>query len=187
MGILSNLFGKGPDRSQWLTISTRIARRFEESRIELFEDCIKHLEQLNTYDSEKQIPLVNKSLSGEAELYLKAFQLMIAVFFLTRRSYIAKSQGQDFADLLFSQVCGTQIAKVDALARELSRKETQMQVPRIASVVARHITNHEYTGGVETITFFLSTASPFIKFTQMIIAEAFRDQATAQELDSKLS
>jgi hypothetical protein len=114
-----NKFG----RENWIRISSNISKDLENFRNNWFNICVDFLKDakdkiendetliINKLGDTSKIEIINDVIDGEAELSIKAYQLYLASGFLAQHEYISKSEGRDFADLLYAQVCGTQIDK----------------------------------------------------------------------------
>lgn len=111
MGIFSKLFAGSPDREHWSTISLNISKGLEDIRKTWFDSCVKVLQESSSKKGKDSlaIEIVNIHLGGGADLAIKAYQLYLVSGFLAQHAYIPPSEGKDFADILYAQVCGTQI------------------------------------------------------------------------------
>ena len=124
------------NREDWANISLCIAQGLKESRKIWFNSCVQILGNLK--ESEE---VVNSELGGEAELAIKTWQLYQASGFLP--AYISESDGRDFADILYAQVCGTELLEcMSYLKRYREVEDNSTILFRFCSDVAKYITGN---------------------------------------------
>src|SRR3972149_8462386 len=186
MGILSKLFGFKPTMDKWPAISADIAGGLEVVRKRWFETGVSFLEDATKGDKPLQIKIVCRTLGGEADSAIKAYQLLLTSGFLAQHSYIPRPDGKDFADILYAQVCGTNIREtMRYLERYIEvQQDRGTQLFRLASDIARYITGSEASLAESMI---LTSIIPiYVDWTHMAVAYAFRDHNTLRELRSKV-
>ncbi len=161
-------------RDDWPEISLGISKSLEDDRIRFFESCLERIEKS---DSSK---VVNRSLAGSADLALKGYQLGIVPAFLEYKQLLREEDAQQFATLLYAQVCGTKIEEcLEYLHRYYMEKRDG--AIRLVSDVIRYITNSEDVDstiamGLLVSEFMLSANA------QIWVAVHFRDEILAKQL-----
>jgi len=190
MGFFSRLFrGAGPSREDWGVISLRIAKGLEEVRKKWFETLVGIFREMSKKGAWKDPPITVKrtNLAGDATHALKAYQLYLVSAFLAKHGYIPPSQGRDFADLLFAQVCGTELEQCLAFFNRYheAHEDPGRQLFRFASDISRYITGND-TSFYESMLVD-PTIPVFAWLTHMVVADAFGDQVTVAQLQTKLS
>jgi len=185
MGIFSKLLGNRPNREHWGLISLNIAKGLEEVRKIWFDSCVKLLQD-STEKNSLDFDLVNIRLEREGELAIKAYQLLLVSNCLAKHTYIPPLQGKDFADILYAQVCGTQVEKIlSFLSRYHEVAESGTQLFRFCSDVAKYISGNE--APLAESTLLGSTLLPFAIMNHIVVASCFGDDKTVKKLESELS
>lgn len=186
MGIRSKLFNSKPSRDKWSTISTDIAKGLEEVRKRWFETGVSLLEEARKGEKPLEIKIVCRTLGGEADFAIKAYQLLLTSGFLAQHSYIPRSEGKDFADILYAQVCETTVQETMLYLERYNEVQDDRgtQLFRLASDIARYITGSEAHLAESMI--LVSTIPIYVDFTHIVVAYAFGDQDTVRELQSKV-
>jgi len=180
MSVLPKPCGAGPPRNEWMIISTRIAGGLEEIRNGFFDWCIRILELDKAGKDRLEIPIVCRILGGEGDLAIKAYQLLLASECIG--SYIPDPQANEFAELLYSQICGIKTRETYVYFKRYEESSRSYQHSRFASDVARYISGRE-PDHIEPL--YLARLIPrFTNKTYMVLAEAFGDQARLRELES---
>jgi hypothetical protein len=166
-------------------ISLNIAKGLEEVRKIWFDSCVKLLRESAKKNS-LDIHLVTIRLGGEGDLAIRAYQLLLVSNCLAKYTYIPPSQGKDFADILYAQVCGT---KVETILSFLSRyhevTDSGTQLFRFSSDVAKYITGNE--SPLAESTLLASTLLPFAVMNHLVVASCFADDKTVKKLESELN
>ena len=105
MGFFSKMFYTPPPREEWSEIALNISKNADQIAHRWFKEAVEKLE-------DNSLEVKNKKLGGEGDLAIKAYSLFISANFIASNEYIARSDGKDFADILFAYVCGNQIEEV---------------------------------------------------------------------------
>jgi hypothetical protein len=181
MRLFRKIFGTGPPRDQWGAISLRIAKGLEEARKIWFLSCLEIIEAISQQDNRNYIK--QKTLTGKALQAVKAYQLYWASYFIGQQAYIPKQEGKNFADILYAQVCGTEIDKCYYyFSRYVEAKDGGNQIMRFAYDFAIQITTNPLVGDIT-----IQTTFPFFALiVQIVVAESFGDLKTAASLNEKL-
>lgn len=165
-------------RNDWLTICTSIASQLQVLRERWFRSFLNVIKK---YSSKK---VVNSALEGDAELALKAYQLYLVSGFLAGHDYIPQHEGKDFADLLYAQVCGTQLPEC---LRFLERyhevgsdtsEEVSRQIFRVASDVSEYILGGENPWAEARRLMHLFPEYGLVH--HLVVANSFGDDQTVQ-------
>ena len=169
-----------PKREEWGAISLRIARSLQELRERWFPVCVNGLR-------ESQFKVRRAGLSGEADRATRAFQLYLVANYLSQHAYIPTSEGRDFADILFAQVCGTELGECLVPFSRYAGGETGggTVLFRFSADIARYITGDD-TPLLESMAVAEATLT-FGILTHMIVADAFGDVDTVSELRAELA
>ena len=173
LGWQSEQAGPGA-RSEWGSICLEIAKQFKEDREKWFKACIDLL--IKKAKEGQRITIVRPVLGGTAEQALKAFQLRLASLMLYEREYIPPDQGQDFADLLYAQVCGTELDECMVYVRRYLEFKTDFGALTNAFChdACDYITTSKVT---ETeMNAVLLIVLPLLYPTHMIVASVFQDK-----------
>ena len=172
-------------RNDWLRICTSIASQLQVLRQRWFRSF---LNVITKYSSKK---VVNSALEGDAELALKAYQLYLVSGFLAGHDYIPQHEGKDFADLLYAQVCGTQLPEC---LRFLERyhevgsdtsEEVGRQIFRVASDVLEYILGGENPWVQASASRHLFPAYNLLH--HLVVADSFGDDQTAQIIRERIT
>ena len=117
MSFFSKYFGRRHHHpEEWGVITTAITKNLQEDRT-LFFTAYADLCFKRPPDAE-QPPIPNTTLAGSADLSIRAFQLVTVTYTIAENRYVPPSQGKDFADILYAQVCGAQIYDVMKYVRK---------------------------------------------------------------------
>lgn len=180
-----------PSREDWPAISLYITKELEDVRKEWFGWCVRTFEKAaDSFKQEKdmdyQIEVKNKHLSGEAELAIKAYQLFLASGFIAKHKYISQQEGKYFADLLYAQVCGTQLEEcLPYFHHYLTTRESEgHHVYFFLKDVANYITGNQAT--LVEVTFIQPIFLILVDATCLAIAYAFGDEETSKEIRERL-
>lgn len=176
---------KSPSRELWAVISFNLSARLEALRREYFEQCVKVIQEYSKEKDEPEMKIVNRELGGKADLAIKAYQLYLTSLFLAHHGYIPKSQGKDFADILYAQVCGTQLVDCLSYFSRYHGAKGGDQLRYFSNDVASYI-----TGNDRPLWEGLLIGPSVIPFTQLVhltVAEAFGDNKTAEKVSRELT
>lgn len=188
MGIFSKLFARGPGREDWSMISLNISKGLEDVRKTWFNSCVKVLQENSSKKGKDSlaIKIVHIRLGGEANLAIKAFQLYLVSGFLSQHSYISPSKGKDFADILYAQVCGTQIVECLAFFSRyqevLSDRGTQLF--QFTSDVSKYITGNK--APLNESMLIMPNIPLFVSLNHIVIANCFGDNKMVKKLKSDI-
>jgi hypothetical protein len=185
MSISSKLFSVGSNREYWSAVSLNIAKRLEDVRKIWFDSCVKILQESAEKDS-LNIDLVHIHLGGKADSAIKAYQLYLVSCFLSQHTYISPSGSKDFGDILYAQVCGTQMEEVlSFFSRYHEVRNSLTQLFHFCSDVAKYITDSK--APIPEGTIIVSTIPSFIAFNHIVVASCFGDEKTVKKLESELN
>lgn len=181
-----------PSREDWPAISLYIAKEMEDIRKEWFGWCVRTFEKAtDSFKQEKdidhQIEVKNKHLSGEAELAIKAYQLRMASSFIATHEYISRREGKYFADLLYAQVCGTQLEECFPYFNRylmMDKENEGSSIYFFLKDVANYITGNQAT--LVEVTFIQPIFLILADATCLAIAYAFGDEETSKEIQERL-
>lgn len=179
MSILSKFFSSNGDNSDnWGLISTQIAQGFEKIQKNWFRNCIDILQQASDDEDlgERHIVVKHTELAGDASLAVKAFQLMLASEYIAKHTYISRSHGQDFANILYAQVCGTDLLDCMKFFKRYVEVEGSVKLSRFSSDLACYITDKE--NSLDESILIAMVFPVFAYLTHMVVADAFGDQNT---------
>lgn len=194
LGFLTKLFGKGPSREQWTVITTKIAKDLEIFRGEFFQRCVQYVDALSTEDLVKDLDLsvVHRTLGEEADVFIKAYQLMVVSTTLEHHLYIPESQRRDFADLLYSQVCGTKLEAVLKQIREYFGFKKNIEASgkplegRVGLDVANYISGGNNGAVVLIMPVLIEEVLIWLNFSvQSAVTGEFGDVKTSEDIQLK--
>jgi hypothetical protein len=156
-----------------------IAQGFQILRTQHFEATIRSLEKA------LQVDIPARSLAGDADLILKAFQLWIFTQLLGVHQYVAAKDFQEFAGYLSMAVCGSQQQEVMAQVEELqnTREDPILQILTVSLKVATHIMGDISPVAGEVAARLMPI---FVIDTETLIADTFHDKKTLQELEGQM-
>ena len=174
----------------------RIAAGFTILRNQQFESVRRSIEKR----VEPQIVSGAKALGGDADVALKANQLLIFAGFSVEHSYVAESDFQEFAGRLNIAVSGADQKQVAAyllefgehqkqLMREISVGTKTTEEAQGEKITRMSIPIADYIVPESNFDAWIITARlmpVFILNTQMVIADEFRDKSTLKMLQSEL-
>jgi len=172
-------------RNDWLTICTSIASELQELRQRWFRSF---LDLILKYSGKE---VVNSALEGEAELALKAYQLYLVSSFLAGHEYIPQHEGKDFADLLYAQVCGTQLPECLHFLERYhevgsdTSEEVGRQTFRVASDVLEYILGGENPWVEASASIHLFPAYGLLHHA--VVANSFGDDQTVQIIRERIT
>jgi len=175
-------------RDQWGTISTFIARGLESLREKWFTSCVNILRDIRDTDEDySEVEIVNSELGGKANLAITAYQLWFVSNMLAAKQYISRDEGQDFADILYLQVGGTQIDDILAFWEKYNEvsDEGGEQLRRFSNDVAAYITGNETPLTEDMLIEGMLIATQFehlVGLSQLVVARAFRDEETCEKI-----
>ena len=192
MGFLAKLIGKGASREEWISITTVLAKDLEILGDNSFQRFVRMVEDLSTNDSFKEkepgFSVVHRTLGGEADLAIKAYELMSVSTALQRYHYIPKSKGTDFSTLLWSQVCGTKLKEVIKQAGvyyDFVKTDEDKLPGRVGLDITTYI-----SGGNKAVVIIVPLLTAEVLtlggLVQACVAAEFGDKSTAQDIESKL-
>jgi hypothetical protein len=99
---------------------------------------------------------------------------------MAQHRYIPPDQGRDFADLLFAQVCGSDLESTLQYFARYERADRGSSLFRFSSDVAEYITGNN-APLMEAMT--LGGSAPILAhLSHMVLAGSFNDQRTVQSL-----
>jgi len=173
------------DKSQWLRICTNIAVALERDREAWFANCLRMLAELKRNAAFSIESEAKSTLGGEADVALRAYQLIQAMRLMSIRKYVPPSEGQDFADLLFAQVCGTELSEVLEVA-ERYRNRQKEEATLFGLDVAGYILGGKYPAALLLSLEIMPLTQQLTAHTAMIVAAAFGDDDTVRDLDAQL-
>lgn len=205
MGFLARLFGRGPAREEWISISTSMARTFEEFRKQWFKSYVSIIEQFNTCNSELKIPIVHRSLEVDsyADIGIMHFQLFTTFRFIRNRHYIPIWRRGLFDGILLAQICGTKFHPAneveDLLLRSMSSRYLQMYSDPDRAFVSIATSIVGYISGKDQLeSSRITIPDTLLKYLvdkllgyglilDKFIANVFGDKAIVQEIESALN
>jgi hypothetical protein len=115
---------------------------------------------------------------------LKGFQLFIASGDLAHYTYIARSDGAAFANILYAQVCGTRIQDVLGYVQsyhEVANNRTTV-FARVTGDVGRYITKDNSQALAYCYILLAAPMNGLHLMTQMAVAFAFNDDKRVKQL-----
>lgn len=174
---------KSPDRKLWFSISTNISLELKDLREFWFDYCIKTINHRRQSTNINHVNF-NTELKGVADIAIKAYQLYLSSTFIAQHTYIDLSVGKEFADILYAQVCGTEIKECMVyFERYMELNGNSTQLFRFSSDVANYITGKEdITSAME-----ISMAFPIlVNVNHQIISRNFNDMDTVELLKAEL-
>ena len=177
-----------------------MAVAFERDRKAFFENCLNTIAEVkgNTLLSfvrrvlkpdpkgrnNLPVEIAKKTIGGRADLALRAYQLIQATRLISAQKYISPSDGQDFADILWAQVCGTHMDDVcELLDRYYEKRDAEEE--RLGFDVALYITGDPAWALRLTAVVMMQTTQ-LTGHTAMIVATAFGDEETVQDIRAQL-
>ncbi len=170
-----------PSREFWGKISFKISKGLEEFRIQWFISCIKFLKD------EMKFETCNNRLNSDAEYAIKAYQLYLTSFFIEQMNYIPSFDGNDFADILYAQVCGTDMDKIYMYHSaycdypDLSWGQFNRFCRDVTEFIIGKNSNY-FEAGIAMGGTFIT----FLLMNNIIVADAFGDAITVREFTKKL-
>ena len=179
MRIFSRIVRRRTNRERWSGISQQISEGLAAVREWWFGACVQ---AMDGYAAAGASILVNREIDGDLALTLKAYQLLHTSSFMNQHEYIRRSHGREFADLLWAQICGTDLPKVveilnDVMSPGLTRDGREF---RLARLVATHITGDHTALGEAMV---LGGLALYYEIgNAMVMSEAFGDQKTTAAL-----
>ncbi len=182
MGILDKLFGREPDRSHWGEIVNNITVGLEHVRQRWFKMCVEGLQQVSSEES--PITIKKQNIGGNGLRAVKAYQLFLVSYFLAQHRYIPPSQGRDFADLIFAQVCGSDLEGCLQYFARYEGADGGMGLFRFTSDFAVYITETE--APLMEAMALGATAPTLAHLSHMVLAASFADHQTVEMLQRKL-
>ena len=117
------------------TISTGL----ERVRESWFAKCVKAME------GNPDCTVRNRKLGGNADLAIKAFQLLKTVTVIADNQYVSRSDGPFFSDVVFAQVCGNDLERVMAFFNSYvnALNDTTSQITRFSVDVVAYISGKD--------------------------------------------
>lgn len=173
------------ERSAWSQICTAIAISFERDRRGFLENCLE-IAEAKRKDAHP-LETVNSVMDGVADLAMRAYQLIQAARVISVQTYISSSDGRDFADLLWAQVCGTHMNDVLELVQRYQEKRDDEE-ERFAFDVAHHIIGDRlFPPWAFPLMVEIMLLTPQLSgHTAMIVAGAFGDEENVQCIRAQL-
>jgi hypothetical protein len=163
-----------PKPEEWADISQRIAEGFFNSRKEWFCDiCFRLLRDQLEMEFVAELP-------SDVELVLKAYQLASVSGFLGNQNYLPKSESQNFCDLFWAQVGGTELPRICEIVRQFWKV-----VPEARDFhLARRMIESMVTGKVTAVEIAVLTATvrAYSLLNCAAVAKAFGDMETVAKL-----
>ena len=188
MAKFSNFFGSKPRRKDWGVVTSNIAGALEEEREYWFKSCVQNFRDLQASEDGAAIDIEvrNPNITGAAELAIKAYQLFLVLGFLSQHAYIRRRDGNDFADLLFPEVCGTQLEECRAYFSRYyeARRDGATQMMRFSNDVARHISGKE--GPLVEGMMVAASMAVFVAMNHIAVARCFGDEKTVRKIEAKM-
>ncbi len=183
MGFLDKILGRAaPDRTQWGEIVNSITLGLKQVRENWFKSCVDSLESASTDDN--PIAIKQRTLGGDALRAANAYQLFLVSSYLAQHRYIPPDQGRDFADLLFAQVCGSDLETTIHYFARYQQADGGSSLFRFTSDIAEYITGNK-APLMEAMALGVST--PILAhLSHMVLAVSFNDQSTVQSLQRKI-
>ncbi len=188
---MNSLRKAGPDsqRDEWPRISNHIARGLERDARSWFEHVVREVSNspLSREAGTLKVEVVRTAFDRKAVLAVKAFQLIVVTWVIEVRRYIPEADGKDFADLVWAQVCGSQLDEVIAHVRYYrDAKDDQDQRSRFAADVMEHILGPKSPFFLIMSVVMQTTIQELIGHVGSIVADAFDDEATFNDLQRQL-
>jgi len=187
MGIFSKFSNGSPSREHWGSIALNIAKGLEDVRTMWFNSCVQTLKEKSPEqdDDSVEIEAVNNRLGGNADLAIKAYQLFLTSSSIGQHNYIKSSEGKDFADILYAQVCGINLEEcLSFFSRYHKANDGGTQLFRFSSDVAKYITGKE--APLSESMLIASTVPKFMAINHIVVARSFGDDKTVHKINSKL-
>jgi hypothetical protein len=128
---------------EWMNIVSLINDDLKALREKWYKSMVDYLSKNKEIINPKNVNIVNERIGGKAEFAIKAYQLLTVIDMIAEHIYIPKSQGRNFADLLFEKVCGNQIEYVLEFFKTYSNKVGGEQLASYVFDVAEYMTNSE--------------------------------------------
>jgi hypothetical protein len=162
---------------------------FERDRNAWFENCLQTIAEVNRR-TDASIKIASRRMGGAADLALRAYQLMQAARLMSLKEYVPPSDGRDFSDLLWAQVCGTYLDDVIGMVHRYKEskkqpKERFAEEERFALDVAHYITAESRWAHALTPGLMMETPQ-LTAHTLMIVARAFGDKETFEDIEAQL-
>lgn len=133
-------------------------------------------------------PVNNKSLGGDVELAIKAFQLFHISIFIAERKYVSPERVKDAVLHLYSKVWGANIDNCYKWQARYGYGEANFnyftQLARFTQDIAKYITNS--TNVLVEASLCVPSAAVLIGMTRVAVANAFNDNATVKELNANM-
>jgi hypothetical protein len=132
-------------------------------------------------------PALRKALAGEGEIAVKAYRLVYVSRTLSSRKYVTESEGKDFADLLWAQVCGTKLDDVvDRAHFYTDASSREEEISRFSSDLSEYIVGEFSSFALMMAVTMQATVPEFIGHVASIVADAFDDSRTFDDLQEQL-
>ena len=176
MGFFSKMFYTPPSKDKWSEIALNISKSADDVAHLWFKEAVQKLK-------DNSLEIKNNELVGEGELAIKAYLLFLSANFIASNEYIARSDGKDFADILFAYICGNQIEEVLEFFGRYVDADGGELIARFSGDVSSHILEEKSAFAV----LFLGPST--IKLGLMIdvyIAKYFGDESTSNLMHQKL-
>lgn len=172
MGFLDKFFGKEPDRSQWAIIVNKITVGLEEVCLSWFESCVDIYQETFTFK--------NRTLDVNGLRSVKAYQLYWIDGYMAQHQYISPKYSQEFCDLLFAQVCGSDLENIDTYFIRYNITDGSASLFRFCNDMAEYITGEK--NSVHLAMALMPITSLLCNLTLIVLAESFGDQRAVRLL-----
>jgi hypothetical protein len=169
-----------PVRDAWPAICTTIAQGFEAQRQEFWSTLLRRIHLARTGNDPVVLPIVRRTLGGQAELALKAYQLYVASVTIGHHEYISPADGHAFTHLLYVQVCGTALPQALRFVQSYREVEHSVGLARLAGDIGDYIMGSH--GDVRFYAFCLLPLDAFVTLSMVVVCAAFNDLAEGQRL-----
>ena len=180
MRLFEKFFGtaREPD---WKLACDKIADGFDTVRKSQFESAVKVIQRRLRHE----LSTLRTSLGGDADCALKGFQLWLATRFLATHPYVPPSESKTFFGLLNVGVSGEDLQHALGYLQEFHeyRRDPIEQCVQVAFPVANYITLTPHPIAATLVGRLMPV---FICNTESVIADAFGDRATLDQLQSDM-
>jgi len=170
-------------------IAVHIARGLKYPRKVWFSAQVRAIQELRekhvkNLTSPKKI--AKSKLGGEAEIAIKAFQILCVGNFIRSQKYLGSARIDEFIDILCKRVCGNKkddcILYIENLLEK--RKESEIRYARFSGEIAEYIMNDEDV--LIERELIRNTVDHLRIMNWNVVANFFKDNDTLRKLDSLL-
>lgn len=178
------------NRDSWPEISTFAALALEKDAKLWFEHILGDFKKAALTPEAQKLGgsvALRTELAGEAEIAVKAYQLIYVSRTLSIRKYVPESEGKDFADLLWAQVCGTNLDDVvDRAHFYTDAGGREEEISRFSGDLSEYIVGEFCPFSVMMAVTMQVAVPEFIGHVVSIVANAFGDSEAFDDLQEQL-